>query len=244
MQAPAPDRLEILDAVIEVDDSGRHHRGRGRGLARGPSPRGGGRRARGHAARLPVLLPGLVDLHVHAPQWPQLGTGLDLPLERWLFEYTFPLEARSPTRLRGSVWERMVPTLLRHGTTTAVYYATVHEEATLALAETCRATANGRYVGRVEMDDPDGTPPYRDASADAGVAASAAPSRRSGRWTPPAPGGRRPPRPAHRHAALHARLHRRAARRPRRARRRHRHPRPDPCSECDWEHGHARSGSG
>jgi len=41
-----------------------------------------------------VLLPGLVDLHVHAPQWPQLGTGLDLPLERWLFEYTFPLEAR------------------------------------------------------------------------------------------------------------------------------------------------------
>ena len=30
------------------------------------------------------LLPGLVDLHIHAPQWPQLGTGLDLTLERWL----------------------------------------------------------------------------------------------------------------------------------------------------------------
>ena len=40
------------------------------------------------------LLPGLVDLHVHAPQWPQLGTGLDVPLQRWLDEYTFPLEAR------------------------------------------------------------------------------------------------------------------------------------------------------
>src|SRR6202041_3298662 len=30
------------------------------------------------------LLPGLVDLHVHAPQWPQLGKALDLPLEQWL----------------------------------------------------------------------------------------------------------------------------------------------------------------
>ena len=51
--------------------------------------------AMAHGARvMPLLIPGLVDLHVHAPQWPQLGTGLDLPLERWLFEHTFPLEAR------------------------------------------------------------------------------------------------------------------------------------------------------
>ena len=25
------------------------------------------------------LLPGLVDLHVHAPQWPQMGKALDVP---------------------------------------------------------------------------------------------------------------------------------------------------------------------
>src|SRR5215469_9589717 len=36
------------------------------------------------------LLPGLVDLHVHAPQWPQLGKALDLPLQEWLQTYTFP----------------------------------------------------------------------------------------------------------------------------------------------------------
>jgi guanine deaminase len=40
------------------------------------------------------LLPGMVDLHVHAPQWPQLGKALDLPLEDWLQAYTFPLESR------------------------------------------------------------------------------------------------------------------------------------------------------
>ena len=30
------------------------------------------------------LLPGFVDLHIHAPQWPQLGTALHLPLHEWL----------------------------------------------------------------------------------------------------------------------------------------------------------------
>src|ERR1700690_245129 len=40
------------------------------------------------------LLPGLIDLHVHAPQWPQLGQALDEPLEVWLQKYTYPLEAR------------------------------------------------------------------------------------------------------------------------------------------------------
>ena len=28
-----------------------------------------------------VLVPGFVDLHVHAPQWQQLGTALDLPVQ-------------------------------------------------------------------------------------------------------------------------------------------------------------------
>ena len=74
------------------------------------------------------LLPGLVDLHIHAPQWPQLGTGLDLTLERWLFEYTFPLEARyADPQFALDVWRHMVPTLLAHGTTTAVYFATLPE---------------------------------------------------------------------------------------------------------------------
>ena len=31
-----------------------------------------------------VILPGFIDLHVHAPQWPNAGLALDLPLEDWL----------------------------------------------------------------------------------------------------------------------------------------------------------------
>ena len=121
-----------------------------------------------------VLLPGLIDTHIHAPQWPQLGTGLDEPLEKWLFKYTFPLEARYGDKgFAQRVWQSMIPKLLRQGTTTAVYFSSIHEAATTALAETCLAFGQRAYVGRVAMDHPDGTPDwYRDLSASDGIEAS------------------------------------------------------------------------
>lgn len=122
-----------------------------------------------------VLLPGLVDTHLHAPQWPQLGTGLDLPLETWLFENTFPLEQRlTDPDVAGEVWPAMVSTLLAHGTTTVSYYATVSVETTTMLAAACVDAGQRALVGRVAMDHPDGTPTwYRDDDAAAGIAASA-----------------------------------------------------------------------
>jgi guanine deaminase len=64
--------------------------------------------------------------------------------------------------------------LLAHGTTTAVYFATVDVDATTALAEEALAAGQRAYVGRVAMDHPLGTPDwYRDTSAADGVAASA-----------------------------------------------------------------------
>ena len=114
-----------------------------------------------------VVLPGLVDTHIHAPQWPQLGTGLDLPLESWLFEYTFPIEQQlTDAAFAATVWQAMVRTLLAHGTTTAVYYATVDVETTTMLAATCAQYGQRALVGRVAMDHPTGTPDwYRDASS-------------------------------------------------------------------------------
>jgi len=122
-----------------------------------------------------VLMPGLIDTHIHAPQWPQLGTGLDLDLERWLFDLTFPLEARcADVAYATALWHDMVPTLLRVGTTTAVYHASNHVAATTALAEVCAHYGQRALVGRVAMDHRDGTPEYyRDSDAAAAVAASA-----------------------------------------------------------------------
>jgi guanine deaminase len=114
-----------------------------------------------------ILLPGMVDLHVHAPQFPQIGRALDVPLEDWLQTHTFPLEARcaDPDYAEG-IYESLVDCLLANGTTTAMYYATIHLEATQRLADVCLRRGQRALIGRVAMDDATQCPPsYRDASA-------------------------------------------------------------------------------
>ena len=178
MQTPAPDRIMVTDAVVEVQAgsiTAVHDRSTPEGAAAGRAALDAAAE-RVELAPGTFLMPGMVDLHVHAPQWPQLGTGLDLPLERWLVEYTFPLEARyADTGFAVAVWGDLVPTLLAHGTTTAVYHSSNHLEATTALARTCVRHGQRALVGRVAMDHPSGTPEwYRDATASEGVDASAA----------------------------------------------------------------------
>ncbi|MCB8879923.1 guanine deaminase [Acidisoma cellulosilytica] len=119
-----------------------------------------------------ILIPGLIDLHIHAPQFPQLGTALDVPLEDWLQRYTFPLESRyEDLAFAEDVYACLVETLLAHGTTTAVYFATIHLPATKRLAEICLDKGQRALVGRVGMDHPEQCPDfYRDASAEIAIA--------------------------------------------------------------------------
>lgn len=173
--APTPFRLEVLEScVIAVDASGVILDVVASGSERATSLVSTARRVE-RLSPDERLLPGLIDTHIHAPQWPQLGTGLDLPLEEWLFAYTFPLEARyADETFADRVWRHMVPSLLAHGTTTAVYFSSIHEGATSRLAEVCGELGQRAFVGRVAMDHPEGTPEwYRDVSASAGVEASA-----------------------------------------------------------------------
>jgi len=132
-------------------------------------------RAAGTLITLPpghYLLPGFVDLHVHAPQWPQLGLALDLPLEEWLQKCTFPMEARfSDLAFAYAAYESMVDALLANGTTTALYYASIHLAATQVLADICLRRSQRALIGRVAMDNPDQCPDfYRDESAQAAEA--------------------------------------------------------------------------
>lgn len=168
MQTGAPDRLDIdPDVVVTVENSVV--------VAVTPAADFEGQ-PDVHLPASAVLLPGLIDTHIHAPQWPQLGTGLDLPLEEWLFEYTFPLEARfADTAWATAVWDTMVPTLLAHGTTTAVFHGSIHLDACTALAAACADRGLRAFVGRVAMDHPEGTPDwYRDGSPTAAIEASGA----------------------------------------------------------------------
>jgi len=117
------------------------------------------------------LLPGFIDLHVHAPQWAQSGTALDIPLYDWLNTYTFPLESKfADLDFAGRVYDDLVSTLLANGTTTVLYFATVHKEASLLLAELCAKKGQRGLVGKVVMDDPAQNPEYyRDADTNSAL---------------------------------------------------------------------------
>lgn len=107
------------------------------------------------------LLPGFIDLHVHAPQWAQLGTALDIPLYDWLNTYTFPLEAKfSDEAFAEKVYQDLVSQLIANGTTTALYFATVHYQASKRLAEICGEKGQRGLVGKVVMDDHQANPDY------------------------------------------------------------------------------------
>jgi guanine deaminase len=170
LHAPSRGRLELLaDSVFTIGADGAID-----AIHAGASADGAALVARHRAAgtlrELEIgqyLLPGLIDLHVHAPQWPQRGLALDHPLEVWLQQYTFPLEARyADLAFATAVYEELVDGLLANGTTTALYYASIHLPATQRLADICLRRSQRALIGRVAMDHPDQCPSYyRDASA-------------------------------------------------------------------------------
>ncbi len=117
------------------------------------------------------LLPGMIDLHIHAPQWPQLGNALHLPLHEWLQQCTFPLEARyGDIEFAEKIYSSLVETLIANGTTTALYFATIHLESSKRLADICFNQGQRGLVGKVAMDNPDQCPDfYRDESTAQGL---------------------------------------------------------------------------
>lgn len=170
--APTPDRLEVLaDTLIGIDATGAIAH-----LAPADHPdRLALEALYGDVLRLPkghFGLPGMVDLHVHAPQYPQLGLALDAPLEVWLTKYTFPLEARyADLNFARARYQVLVDDLLANGTTTALYFATQDRDSSALLADICIEKGQRALVGKVVMDDPAACPvDYRDESPEAAIA--------------------------------------------------------------------------
>ena len=99
-----------------------------------------------------VVLPGMVDLHVHLPQLPHAGVGAGLHLLDWLERYIFPLE-------RGfdeATAERLAPAAYRAfaaaGTTTAVMYGAVYETSLDAAFRAAETHGIRAVIGKVMMD--------------------------------------------------------------------------------------------
>eukprot|EP01121_Diplochlamys_sp_Union-15-3_P016443 TRINITY_DN5584_c0_g2_i8.p1 TRINITY_DN5584_c0_g2~~TRINITY_DN5584_c0_g2_i8.p1 ORF type:complete len:264 (+),score=30.90 TRINITY_DN5584_c0_g2_i8:77-868(+) len=99
------------------------------------------------------LIPGLVDTHLHAPQYVFTGTGTGIPLLQWLNTYTFHYESMyKDVTFAHQVYPKVVKMTLRNGTTTACYFATIHLEATKYLAEVALHYGQRALIGKVCMD--------------------------------------------------------------------------------------------
>ena len=124
--------LEILyDHVLVVDDLGFIE-----DICASDSPAGASYLARPQTTvtSLPpgsFFLPTFSDLHLHAPQYLYLGTGLHLPLMEWLNEYAFTAEEQidqDPNGLALRVYTRLAKRLIQAGTGAALLFGTIQEE--------------------------------------------------------------------------------------------------------------------
>ena len=100
-----------------------------------------------------LILPGLCDMHVHAPQFVYRGLGIDLQLMEWLDRYAFPTEARFADLSYARIYyEAFADALAKNGTTRAVIFGTLHAPATALLMEILEKKKIGAYVGKINMD--------------------------------------------------------------------------------------------
>ncbi|MEA4913360.1 MAG: amidohydrolase family protein [Christensenella sp.] len=100
-----------------------------------------------------LILQSFSDMHLHAPQYPMLGMGMDLPLLDWLKAYTFKTEARfADNDFAREAYARLAAELVNNGTTRVCIYSSTHVDATLILMEELEKAGIGGYVGKVNMD--------------------------------------------------------------------------------------------
>jgi guanine deaminase len=127
----------------------------GRIIAAGPydamkAKAGAGVREIDHRPHL--LLPGLIDCHVHFPQM-QVIASYGAELLDWLNKYTFPEETRFVDAQHAQRIARLfVDEMVRHGTTTFSAYCSVHKGSADALFGEALSRDMRIIAGKVMMD--------------------------------------------------------------------------------------------
>ncbi|WP_127942675.1 guanine deaminase [Mycoplasma sp. ATU-Cv-703] len=100
-----------------------------------------------------LIIPGLVDTHIHAPQFTNRGLGLDKELLPWLETYTFPEEAKfKDLNYARKVYNDFITTLWKNGVTSSVVFNTIHKDATKLLLDMFKKSGLSSLVGKVNMD--------------------------------------------------------------------------------------------
>ena len=99
-----------------------------------------------------IILPGLIDLHAHVPQYYQRGR-IGKTLLDWLSKYIFPAEIQFKNpRIASNIARRFFKEMLSNGTTTAVLYSSSHRESTNIVFEEAERLGIRAFIGMVLMD--------------------------------------------------------------------------------------------
>ena len=100
-----------------------------------------------------LIIPGMTDLHVHAPQYPVCGYAMDLELMDWLNAYIFPEEAKyRDFSYAKESYAGFVHDLVHSPTTRLCAFGTLHTDGTLELMRQLEEAGFVGYVGKVSMD--------------------------------------------------------------------------------------------
>lgn len=116
-----------------------------------------------------LIIPGMSDLHIHAPQFSFRGLGMDMELLEWLNVHTFPEESKySDLEYADLAYGQFVEHLRRSETTRASVFATIHRQATELLMEKLENSGLICFVGKINMDR--NSPDYYREETDKSVA--------------------------------------------------------------------------
>lgn len=113
-----------------------------------------------------LIMQSFCDMHLHAPQYPMLGMGMDLPLLDWLNTYTFKTEARfKDVDYAREVYRRLAAELVANGTTRVCAFSSLHLESTRVLMDEFEKAGICGYIGKVNMDR-NGAPELEETTKD------------------------------------------------------------------------------
>lgn len=100
-----------------------------------------------------LIIPGMADMHLHAPQYAFRGLGMDCELLDWLEKHAFLEEEKySDLKYADRAYRMFLDDLQKSPTTRACLFGTVHRESTLILAKLLDSAGYPVYVGKVNMD--------------------------------------------------------------------------------------------
>lgn len=100
-----------------------------------------------------LVMPGMVDLHIHAPQYAYRGLGADMELLDWLEHYAFKEEAKyADLDYADKAYAIFADALHSSATTRSVVFGTIHRKSTKLLMDKLEESGIVSYVGKVNMD--------------------------------------------------------------------------------------------